>query len=396
MLRLRLGLVALGTALVASVGAIAACGSFSSGAAAFGGNGGDDGGQPDASTDASGFDSPFGDVIAQDAPEADAPPDTSLPEPPGVLFVQGSPSLGDQVFCWTVGTGQASMTDRPYPWANPMPASNYPGVPVGGAAALADASSMLGGDLTVYALDASAVASAIHGLDCNATHDCSCFNLLQSNSGVDKSAKHQMPVIPAGTIAPGSTVVLLLRGCFGTGIDPAASVQRCGADWNASTGNLRVDAVPVPGATLPPPSPGALAVQAAQLSPALALLAGDAGAVVSFGAQGAMDAGVVSTLSATGQVLPQAPVQVANGIPLASYGQLGFAVDVGGGATHLWMSLAQSLDLVDPTQDPSQYFTQPTSYLVTVIGDPAGVPPGGSPDASYDGTGLHLLVLPLP
>jgi hypothetical protein len=153
----------------------------------------------------------------------------------------------------------------------------------------------------------------------------------------------------------------------------------------------------VPGASLPAPDSGALAVQAAQLSPALALLAGDAGAVVSFGAQGATDASVVTTLSAPDQILPFAPLQVATRIPLASFGQLGFAVDVpGAGGAHLWMSLAQSLDLVDPTQDPSQYFAQPTSFLVTVIGDPAAAPPGTTGDAGYDGTGLHLLVLPLP
>jgi hypothetical protein len=158
-----------------------------------------------------------------------------------------------------------------------------------------------------------------------------------------------------------------------------------------------MDAASVPGAFVPSPDGGAFAVQAAQLSPALAVLAGDAGAVVSFGAQGDPDAAVVTTLGAPDQIEPAAPSQVATGIPLASYGQLGFAVAVAGdGGAHLWMSLAQSLDLVDPTQDPSQYFAQPTSYLVTVIGDPAGAPPGGNPDAAYDGTGLHLLVLPLP
>ena len=394
MLRLRPGLVAAATALAASVGGVVACGSLADNSG-FSAGGGDSGSEFDGGSDAiSGMDSPFGDVQA-DSVAPDAPADAPMPEPPGVLFVQASPSLRDQVFCWSVGSAGPSMTARPYPSTTPMPASNYPGVPVGGAIALADATSMLGGDLTIYALDARAVANAVQNADCTHTNDCSCYNLMHSGA-VDTTAIHQMPVIPNGPIALDTTVVLWVRGCLAS--DPDASVQRCGSDWSLSTGNLRIDVASVPGASLPAPEAGVLAVQAAQLSPALAMLAGDAGAVVSFGSQGAADASVITTLSAPDQILPSSPLQVATRIPLASFGQLGFAVDVGGdGGAHLWMSLAQSLDLVDPTQDPTQYFAQPTSYLVTVIGDPAGSPPnGGDPDAAYDGTGLHLLVLPLP
>ncbi len=391
MLRLRLGLFAAATALVASAGGVASCGSASAaGASGFGSGSGGDAGEFDSGSDVTVIDAPFGDVQA-DTVAPDAQADASMPEPPGVLFVQGSPSLSDTVFCWSVGSAAPSMTDRPYPFATPMPASNYPGVPVGGAVALADASSMLGGDLTIWALVASDVATVVQRGDCAQTHDCTCYNLLQ-NAAV---TKHQMPSIPSGTIALDTTVVLWARGCLAS--DQNATMQRCGADWSPTTGNLRMDFATVPGASLPVPDSGALTVQAAQLSPALALLAGDGGAVVSFGAQGATDASIVTTLSAPDQILPSVPLQVTTRIPLASFGQLGFAVDVAGdGGAHLWMSLAQSLDLVDPTQDPTQYFAQPTSYLVTVIGDPAGAPPGTTGDASYDGTGLHLLVVPLP
>jgi hypothetical protein len=393
--RLRLGLAA-SALLVMSTGGVAACGSLSAGnSAGFGPS--DAGSMPDASEDVT-TDSPmFGAEGGPDAIAADAAPDAA-PPPPGVLLVHASPSLPDLRFCWSVGGAGPSMTDRPYPFATPMPASNYPGVPVGGAAPLGDASSMLGGSLTVYALDAQAVAKAEQGLNCSGSNQCSCNEMVKQNGLLDPTAIHQMPAITSGAIAPGATVVLWVRGCLGTAGDPQASVQRCGSDWTSSgTGNLRVDATPIPGASALQPDAGILAVQAAQLSPALAVLAGDAGALVSFGAQGGADASAVTTLSAPDQILPAAPQQVATGIPLASYGKLGFAVDVAGDAgAHLWMSLAQSLDLVDPTQDPSQYFTQPTSYLVTVVGDPAGAPPAGTPDASYDGTGLHLLVLRVP
>lgn len=399
MLRLPIGVAAAAAVLLVSAGALEACGSASAGSASGFVPSDASGSPPDATEDGGPpFDGNFGDGAAPDAPGGDGGDAMALP-PPGVLFVHASPSLPDLRFCWTVGPTGPSMTDRPYPFATPMPASNYPGVPVGGAAPLADASSMLGGDLTVYAIDARAVANAEQGLNCSGSNQCSCYEMLKKNGAVDPTAIHQMSVIPFGTITQGATVVLWVRGCLGTAGDPQASVQRCGADWTANgTGNLRMDAVSIPGNFVPSPDAGAVfAVQAAQLSPALAVLAGDAGAVVSFGAQGDPDASVVATLGAPDQIQPAAPQQVAASIPLASYGQLGFAVDVAGdGGAHLWMSLAQSLDLVDPTQDPSQYFAQPTSYLVTVIGDPAGAPPGGNPDAAYDGTGLHLLVLPLP
>lgn len=389
MLRFRPWLLIASAAVLAPLASVSACGSLSGNAAGF--NPSSSGGNPDSGEDVTPIDAFSGDSPSADS--GDAGPDTGALPPPGVLFVHASPSLPDEVFCWSVGGSSGpSMKDRPYPFATPMPASNYAGVPVGGAAPLADASSMTGGDLTVYALDAQPVAQYEQGKDCINTNECSCFNVMNA---LNKAEKHQMAAIAGGSVVPGATVVLWLRGCM-VG-DPTASVQRCGADWAPSTGNLRMDLASVPGALLPAPDAGVFTVQAAQLSPALALLAGDAGAVVSFGAQGAADASVVTTLGAPDQIQPAAPEQLATNIPLASFGQLGFAVDVGGdGGAHLWMSLAQSLNLVDPTQNPSQYFAQPTSYLVTLIGDPAGAPPGTTGNAAYDGTGLHLLVLPLP
>jgi hypothetical protein len=86
---------------------------------------------------------------------------------------------------------------------------------------------------------------------------------------------------------------------------------------------------------------------------------------------------------------------------LPGYGQLGFAVDVpgfDGGAGHVWMSLADSQQLVDPTEDPTQFFGQPRTYLVAVLGDP-NAPHAFAPvtgDAGYDGRGLHVLVVAAP
>jgi hypothetical protein len=138
-------------------------------------------------------------------------------------------------------------------------------------------------------------------------------------------------------------------------------------------------------------------VQAAQLSGALLSFAGSAGAAVSFGAQG--HTMQIADLTQQGQVLPQGPLTLSLGTTSQGYGTLGFGVDVkgyDGGAGHLWMSLAEALDLVDPTQDPSRYYAENTSYLVAVVGDPNGTHAfDPTADAAYNGTGLHLLVLPL-
>jgi hypothetical protein len=61
------------------------------------------------------------------------------------------------------------------------------------------------------------------------------------------------------------------------------------------------------------------------------------------------------------------------------------------------MSLADSQQLVDPTQDPTLFFGQPRTYLLAVLGDPNAphaFASGG--DAGYDGKGLHVLVVPAP
>jgi hypothetical protein len=179
-------------------------------------------------------------------------------------------------------------------------------------------------------------------------------------------------------------------------LDPAASTTLCGASWTATSGNLDAQILPLDKAGA---SSNGFAVQAAQLSPGLAALAGDGGsAVVSFGTQGAADASPIATLQGEGALGPPSIVSV--GANLSAYGQLGFAVDVqgfDGGAGHLWMSLAEAQQLVDPTQDPTLFFGQPRTYLLAVLGDPNAPHAFGSAgDAGYDGKGLHVLVVAAP
>ncbi|MGH7296835.1 MAG: hypothetical protein ACRELB_17990, partial [Polyangiaceae bacterium] len=121
-------------------------------------------------------------------------------------------------------------------------------------------------------------------------------------------------------------------------------------------------------------------------------------ASVTYGPQDGADASLVGTLGVEGQTA--IPTTVSLGT-LADFGRLGFAVGVPGddGGTHvaLWMSLAQSQQLVDPAEDPSVFYGAPRTYLLAVLGDPGAASPAAtSGDAGYDGTGLHLLLVPTP
>ncbi|HEY6463980.1 MAG TPA: hypothetical protein VIY73_27610 [Polyangiaceae bacterium] len=381
--------------VVYAVAAAVACGSMES--ADFGGSGYSDagagrdggGGGPDA-----GFLDGGEDTSASDG----GGPDGGPPAPTTVLFVQGSPnlwpgpaSIQNVRVCWSVG-GVVTKA-LPFPSDGPMPGSNYDGLPLGGAASLSDATSLMNGPLTLHVIDALTLRQlASPTSTCDELY-CPTFN-PSSTTCLAPGSFTDVPVRGAGQIAAHETNVLALAGCAPSAADAGVNLASCGADWNPTAGNLHADLVVVSSSA---PSPGTLAVQAAQLSPGLAALtAGGATATVSFGAAGAADASTVGLLTGEGALAPLQYVPLGSG--LAVYGQVGFSVSVptgDGGALSAWMSLAQSQQLVDPTQDPTVFFGAPRTYVVAVVGDPLGVPAFAA-DASYDGTGLHVLVLPTP
>jgi hypothetical protein len=305
-----------------------------------------------------------------------------------MVFVHASPSLPSLRLCW----GLPGSTQLPYPSSNEMPASNYAGIPVGGAVWLSDTSSPLPmfGE-TIYAVRAKIVAEIAPTSSCS---DLICpsggRNCLMLNADY-------WPVgfIAPGQVQPGETNIVAVAGCLNHD-DPLASVDRCGPTWNPATGNLHLDVVPIAGTFAVADAGGTLMVQAAQLSPGLQSLQGDSGpTVVSFGSQG--DASTIAQLAQEDDLLPATPVAVSLQGGLAAYGQLGFGVDVpgagAGSAGHLWMSLAQAQDLVSPAQDPSVYYAG-GPYVVAVVGDPYAPHAFAGGDGGYDGKGLHVLVLP--
>jgi hypothetical protein len=385
MLRLR-GVVAALAAAAGLSAAAAACGSaLSNGAFANG----DSGVENDAGLPA---DSAAGDsAISEVGTPVDAGADSG-PLQTGALFVNASPDLPDLRLCWKVdgvdgGVGEYSNTDVPFPSGAPAPASNYPALPIGGASALADASSLVGTNLTIVGIPASAFAT----LEMGVTPPRDCATLLgpatTAGSIVDVFTLDTFTV-PAGIIA-GSTSVIALAGCPAN--DPNGSVSRCGSGWTSASGNLHADAVPL--YPVDAGGGGQLGVQAAQLSPALAQAGGPA--IVSFGPQGATMP--IATLMGEGTSAPPMATYLTIGADAGAYDTLGFGVDVmgvDGGPGHLWMSLEQSLELTQgPMVNPAVYYSMVDTYVVAVIGDPNAAPP--FTDASFDGTGLHILVIPL-
>jgi hypothetical protein len=390
---------------VAAAHAIAACGAGSN-SSAFGPAGGPnppDGGPgvEDAETSDS---SPLllGDGGAEAAP----------PIPASVTFVHASPSLNDTRLCWTQpGQGDAgALTNAaPFPSGAPMPASNFPGLPVGGAVQLSPATSLAmasaAGAVDLYAIDAELLAR-----EATSTSPGSCEALVcLQNPSPDPGGSCLLPnkdywhvgTLPMGAIAASGPTFVALAGCLGTMLDPTASTLRCGLDWDAVAGNLHVEVVYVAtlhssGGADATSDTGILAVQSALFSPALVMSLADAGqARVSFGASG--EGGAIAVLSGEDDIEPAMPDAVNMGTGLAAFGQLGFGVDTVGidAATspHFWTSLAQAQSLIDPTADPRVYFGTQATYVVAVVGDPSAPSPFSTGDAAYDGRGLHILVL---
>jgi hypothetical protein len=379
------GVVAVFAAGVLSAAALA-CGVASESANAFAG--GDSGGEGDGGGEDSTIgDSGVGSFDASGGTDSSTGADGGMVQT-GAEFVHASPDLPDLRLCWKVNGGSFGNA-VPYPSGAPAPASNYPALPIGGAVALPDASGLVGSNLTIVGIPAGALAA----LEANQSPPPGCSTLLTPGVAgtIVNVIDYDTFTLPAGIVA-GATDILALAGCPAN--DPLGSVARCGAGYTSATGNLHVDVLPLYQVTQS--DAGQLPVQTAQLSPALAQLAGDGGAVVvSFGPQGAPSP--VATLGAEGAFAPASAAYLNVGTNPTSYGTLGFGVDVvgaDGGPGHLWMSLEQSLELFDPMMNPAIYYAQVDTYVVAVVGDPNSAH-AFTPDASFDGTGLHVLVFPL-
>jgi hypothetical protein len=347
------GLCVVAVAFGAGAGAMQACASLGGAAYAVG----DDGGQQDSGSQDTGLGHD-----AQDAGQAT-----------NVTFVYTAQGFASVRLCWAPG-GAWSGNPKAFPPSNtPMPASNYAGIPRGGAALVADADPLTlaaAETFDLYVLDAATVEEkeTQKNLGPQLCDALACDG--PALPCVGKGNYTKVTSVPA--LNPGFPYLLAITGPPN---QLAVQTMQLGTA-NTFAGVLQVQAAQLSG------TPGPATVS---FLPAAA--AGDGGA----------DAGFQTTLQMPSDVEPAAPVPVAYAQDEASFASQGFSVDalgIDGGAIHLSMSLAQSLSLVAPTQDPSQYFQQRTPFVVAVVGDPSAAPWPGSDAGAYDGTGLHLLVLP--
>jgi hypothetical protein len=305
------------------------------------------------------------------------------------VFLHASPSLPSLRLCFLQSVSESL---QPFPANNEMPASNYSGIPVGGAVWLPDAYTPPIVDSIVYAVRAKPIAGQTNPCDqliCASPGSGSC---LMPNADY-----WQVGPLSSAAVLPGATTVVAVAGCLGAD-DPLATVERCGPTWNAATGNLHLDVVAIAdGQANAANDAGVLTVQAAQLSPGLESLQGEGGATtISFGSQA--DAQAFAQLAHEDDLGPASPFSLTLPGAIGAYGQLGFAVGVtgaeAGSSGYLWMSLAEAEQLVSPAQDPSAYYAG-GPFLVAVLGDPAAPHAFGVGDGGYDGKGLHVLVLPV-
>ena len=204
---------------------------------------------------------------------------------------------------------------------------------------------------------------------------------------------------------------LVLSGCRGAAVDPAASADRCGSDWNSASGNLKLTTVSL--TAYVSPGDARLSVQLLQLSPSLERAAQGRALGLAFGS---LDSGIapepfVEGVVPRGQPVPNPPaiVQYASS-DLASYATSGMFVTLGGalddsGAPFdagadasreviVAQSLADIQKRSSPRSLPSDWFGVASSYVLLSVGDPDPRLADGGKDDDARRT-LHLLAIPL-
>jgi hypothetical protein len=302
------------------------------------------------------------------------------PGPTSILAVHASANLYDFRLCFGVeDAGILAVPAYPDDPSHPMPETNYPGVPVGGAALLPPI--QLNADsVTVYVVPAYYLQSQGYVAGGN---EQTC-DVLISKLNLEDVEYFTLPPVTFPSL--GGTVVLAIQGCgAGTGM-AAGSVAQCGASFSPGVGNLSA----LVGA-LAAEDAGAWTLQLADLSPsfdpeggtaALAYVDPTIDASISLAAP-------ASSLSATTVTIPLSDAGVT-----AAYFVIGPS-----SAAPLAESLASIQYFQSPASNPFTYFNAPTTYFVAIVGDatdaaaPASLPDGAA-NPAFDGHGLHVIAYP--
>lgn len=301
---------------------------------------------------------------------------------------------------------EGAAGDLPQPSVDLMPDSNVVGVDVGTAVRLAARPETLGHAFVFPESVLRPLYPTFGG------PGPSCSQLLNS-SPTNKSAV-DVGVVTANVSS--GVHALVLTGCRASSIDPVASKNRCGADWNAATGNLALTTLTL--MAYARAGETRLPVQLVQLSPALERRAAGRALGLAFGALDGGGAG-----GAGGAPVPFVEGAVPLGVPvpnppaildyaaadLGSYATSGIFVTLGGAIDDAGMptgvdagaretlvvqSLADIQKRSSPRSLPPDWFSAASSYVVLSVGDTdPRLSDGGRDDDPR--RALHLLAVPL-
>ncbi len=298
---------------------------------------------------------------------------------------------------------EGASADLPQPSIDLMPDSNVVGVDVGTAVRLAARPEKLG---HAYVFPESVLRPLYPTFGGPGP---SCSQLL--NSSPTNQSAVDVGVVTADVSS--GVHVLVLTGCRAASIDPVASKNRCGADWNAATGNLSLTTLSL--MAYARAGETRLPVQLVQLSPALQMRAAGRALGLAFGAldggtAGAAPAPFVEGAVPLGVAVPNPPAILDYAATdLGSYATSGIFVTLGGAINDAGMptggdagaretlvvqSLADIQKRSSPRSLPPDWFAAASSYVVLSVGDTdPRLSDGGRDDDPR--RALHLLAVPL-
>lgn len=296
-----------------------------------------------------------------------------------------------------------ALGDQPQPTTDVLPESNVVGVDVGTAVRLPPRSERLGRAVVIPETKLRAQYPVFGG------PGPTCAEVL------DLTGTKEFAIDVGEVTADLSRGVhaLILGGCRRKSDDPVASTERCGADWTAAAGNLKLTTLPL--MAYGRSGDTRLSVQLVQLSPALDRAARGRALGLAFGP---IEAGAptpfVEGAVPFGEAVPNPPATLDYAAAdIASYGASGVFVTLGGAVDDAGMPIftdggadasarqvvvAQSLADIQrrssPRSLPADWFSAAASYVLLSVGDTdPRVSDGGVDDDPR--RALHLLAIPL-
>jgi hypothetical protein len=360
-------------------------------------------------------------------------------EGPGSLaFIHASPDLFDFRVCFEKLDTRGSYFDglpEPSDYDAPMPLSNFPGVPLGGAVRVPLREELLAGarPVLIHARrleTAERRGQSCQELFCNTT-DPRC---LERNIDYRTLAD-----IRPGTLEQGVDHLLVVTGCLPIDANPSATAEACGTNYTTDRGNLGLSVFPLESLAV---RPGVLEFFLLNAAPKLNAAdvevtfesaggpaadggdagGGDAGAdggttrkllatgpaylqLTSTGVQvSALASDALPTFDQSGVAVRFSPLAAADGGPDDSGvdGSLGDGGESGDGAAappqgRRFFSLADIQRVSDPLALPNSFFA-PGPFVLALVGDPDLQPPSPSDDASVTSPPrvrwLHVLAVP--